>query len=79
MMSDGVFEGPKHVENIEFWLKRKIKEFQTDDPQEIADLILEEVIRTKGIIDDDMTVVVAKIKHNTPKWSSIPVHPKRKQ
>lgn len=79
MMSDGVFDGPSHVENIEFWLKRKIKEMETDDPQEISDLILEEVIRTKGMIDDDMTVVTSKIKHNTPKWASIPVSPKRKK
>ncbi|ETI70706.1 stage II sporulation protein E [Neobacillus vireti] len=75
MMSDGVFEGPNHVENYDLWMKRKLLELETDDPQEIADLILEEVIRSKSdIIDDDMTVTVAKIKHNTPKWASIPVH-----
>jgi stage II sporulation protein E len=74
MMSDGVFEGPKHVENYEQWMKRKIQELETDDPQEISDLIIEEVIRSRsGSIDDDMTVTVAKIKHNTPKWASIPV------
>ncbi|WP_019244497.1 MULTISPECIES: stage II sporulation protein E [Bacillus] len=73
MMSDGIFEGPKNIENMELWIKRKIREFQTDDPQEIADLMLEEVIRTRGDIGDDMTVVVAKIKHNTPRWSSIPI------
>ncbi|MFJ5718020.1 stage II sporulation protein E [Neobacillus sp. NPDC093127] len=75
MMSDGVFEGPNHVENYDLWMKRKLLELETDDPQEIADLILEEVIRSKSdIIDDDMTVTVAKIKHNTPKWASIPVN-----
>lgn len=74
MMSDGVFEGPKHVENYDLWMKRKIKELETDDPQEVADLIMEEVIRSRsGMIEDDMTVTVAKIKHNTPKWASIPV------
>ena len=74
MMSDGVFEGPKHVENHDIWMKRKISELKTDHPQEIADLIMEEVIRSRsGNIEDDMTVVVAKIKHNTPKWASIPV------
>ncbi|MEQ6377536.1 stage II sporulation protein E [Bacillaceae bacterium S4-13-56] len=73
-MSDGIFEGPKHVENVDMWLKRKIKDMETNDPQEVADLILEEVIRTKaGEIDDDMTVVVTKINHNNPEWSSIPV------
>lgn len=75
MMSDGVFEGPKHVENYDLWMKRKISELATDDPQEVADLIMEEVIRSRsGAIEDDMTVVVSKIRHNTPKWASIPVH-----
>ena len=74
MMSDGVFEGPKHIENYDAWMKRKIRELETEDPQEIADLIMEEVIRTRsGNIEDDMTIVAAKIKHNTPKWASIPV------
>jgi len=73
MMSDGVFEGPKHVENPDFWMKRKISEMETNNPQEIADLLLEEVIRTKSKnIDDDMTVIAAKIDHNIPKWSAIP-------
>ncbi|MFK9094951.1 stage II sporulation protein E [Bacillus salipaludis] len=78
MMSDGVFEGPKHVENYDLWMKRKVQELETDDPQEVADLIMEDVIRSRsGLIDDDMTVTVAKIKHNTPKWASIPVYKKR--
>ena len=77
MMSDGVFEGPKHVENYDLWMKRKIKELKTDDPQEVADLIMEEVIRSRrDYIEDDMTVVVAKIKHNTPKWASVSPVPK---
>ncbi|AGX02116.1 stage II sporulation protein E [Bacillus infantis] len=80
MMSDGVFEGPKHVENYDLWMKRKIHELKTEDPQEIADLIMEEVIRSRsGLIEDDMTVVVSKIKHNTPKWASIPVQKLRQK
>ncbi|WP_066321845.1 stage II sporulation protein E [Bacillus sp. FJAT-29814] len=80
MMSDGIFEGPKHVENYDLWMKRKILELETDDPQDIADLILEEVIRSKGeVIDDDMTIMVAKIKHNTPKWASIPMQKLKKR
>ncbi|WP_102347987.1 stage II sporulation protein E [Bacillus sp. Marseille-P3661] len=78
MMSDGVFEGPKHVENYDVWMKRKLKEIKSNDPQEIADIILEEVIRTGGQIADDMTVIVAKIQHNTPRWASIPVYPRKK-
>ncbi|MFS0865403.1 stage II sporulation protein E [Fredinandcohnia sp. 179-A 10B2 NHS] len=75
MMSDGIFEGPKHVENYDMWMKRKIKEIETSDPQEVADLIMEEVIRTRsGQIEDDMTIVVTKIMHNTPKWAAIPAY-----
>ncbi|WP_419954814.1 stage II sporulation protein E [Neobacillus niacini] len=80
MMSDGIFEGPKHVENYDLWMKRKIQELQTEDPQEISDLILEEVIRSRdNLIGDDMTIAVAKIKHNTPKWASIPVTKMKKR
>lgn len=80
MMSDGVFEGPRHVENYDLWMKRKIQELQTNDPQEISDLILEEVIRSReGSIGDDMTIAVAKITHNTPKWASIPVQKMKKR
>lgn len=75
MISDGIFDGPKHVENTELWVKRKLKEMVTEEPQEIADLLLEEVIRTKkGEIDDDMTVLVTKINKNQPKWSSVPIY-----
>ncbi|SFB22888.1 MULTISPECIES: stage II sporulation protein E [unclassified Bacillus (in: firmicutes)] len=80
MMSDGVFEGPKHVENFDQWMKRKIHELKTEDPQEVADLIMEEVIRSRsGSIEDDMTVVVSKIKHNTPRWATIPVQNMKKR
>lgn len=78
MMSDGIFEGPKHVENYEMWMKRKINEIETDEPQEVADIIMEEVIRSRGgQIEDDMTIVVAKVKRNLPKWAAIPLHRKK--
>ncbi|WP_425452004.1 stage II sporulation protein E [Bacillus taeanensis] len=73
MMSDGIYDGAHHVENKDIWLKRKIREMETEDPQEIADLLMEEVIRTRsGQIMDDMTVIVAKIERNLPKWQTIP-------
>lgn len=80
MMSDGIFEGPKHVENVDMWLKRKIKEMETDEPQEIADLLLEEVVRYRsGAIEDDMTVLVAKVEQNIPKWAAISTYGKKAQ
>ncbi|WP_184665341.1 stage II sporulation protein E [Texcoconibacillus texcoconensis] len=73
LMSDGVYEGPKHIENDEVWMKRIIQELKTEDPQEVADVIMERVIRERGgHIVDDMTVMVAKVDHNLPKWASIP-------
>lgn len=71
MMSDGIFDVPQHIENKEVWVKRKIKEMETDDPQEIADLLLEEVIRAgNGTLNDDMTVITARIRHHIPEWSA---------
>lgn len=73
MMSDGIFDGPKQVINKDVWLRRKIQGLKTEDPQEIADLLLEEVVRGElGVIRDDMTVVVAEIKKHKPKWATIP-------
>ncbi len=43
MMSDGIYDAPKHVENKEIWMKRLLTEFKTDDPQEVADVILEKL------------------------------------
>lgn len=75
MMSDGIFDAPKNVENPEIWLKRKILELETQDPQEVADLLLEEVIRSAGgMINDDMTIVVSSIRHFTPEWAPIPTY-----
>ncbi len=74
MMSDGIFDGPKNVADPDAWVKQKIHAIESTDPQAIADLLLEEVIRTRsGDINDDMTVLVAKLMKNTPVWSSIPV------
>ncbi|WP_408008888.1 stage II sporulation protein E [Pseudalkalibacillus sp. A8] len=78
MMSDGIYEGPKNVENKDAWIKRKIREINSDDPQIIADLLLEEVIRADyGQIEDDMTVVVTKVNRNIPKWTTIPHQQKK--
>src|SRR5699024_5005472 len=75
MMSDGIYEAPRHIANKELWIKRLLRELKTDDPQEVADLILEKMIRSgEGEISDDMTIVVAKVEHNTPRWAAIPLY-----
>lgn len=71
MMSDGIYDAPGHAVNKEMWMKRIIGELQTDDPQEMADALLETVVRYhEGDIVDDMTVLVARIDRHMPEWAS---------
>lgn len=75
MMSDGVYDAPNFIKNHDVYLRRKIRQLETDHPQEIADLLLEEVIRNNdGVIRDDMTIIAAKITKMKPKWSTIPAN-----
>ncbi|MNI81267.1 Stage II sporulation protein E [compost metagenome] len=72
MMTDGIYDAPGYAVNKELWIKRLIQEIESDQPQEIADCLLESVIRyQKNVIHDDMTVVVAKIDHLLPQWSTL--------
>lgn len=74
MVSDGLLEAPSQIENKEMWFKRIISELKTDDPEQIADLLLERVIRSKfGEIDDDMTILVSRVDRFAPKWGTFPV------
>lgn len=64
MCSDGIIESSEEYTNKELWLKFLLEEIETDDPQKIADIILQEAIDNNyGIAKDDMTVIVAKIKN----------------
>ncbi|MBY9082556.1 stage II sporulation protein E [Paenibacillus sp. HN-1] len=72
MMTDGIYDAPGYAVNKEIWMKRMIQELDTSDPQEIADSLLEKVIRYQGNeIHDDMTVVVSRIDHYRPEWSTL--------
>ncbi|PTM54803.1 stage II sporulation protein E [Desmospora activa] len=72
MVTDGIYDAPRHAANKEACMKRLIGEIDTKDPQGFADCLLEKVIRHHGgEIDDDMTVVVAKVERHVPEWSTI--------
>ncbi|MGJ9385070.1 stage II sporulation protein E [Salipaludibacillus sp. CF4.18] len=72
MMSDGIYEAPTRVENTDMLMKRIIRDLQTNDPQEISDLLIEQIIReSDGDIHDDMTVLVVRVDHYSPKWATI--------
>lgn len=72
MMSDGIYDAPGHAVNKELWMKRIIQEIKVEHPQEIADCVLETVFRFHhGEIEDDMTVVVAKLSKLKPEWATV--------
>lgn len=58
--------------NKELWIKRLIQEIQEEEPQEMADRLLDSVIRyQQNLILDDMTVVVVKVDHLRPQWATL--------
>ncbi|PWK16336.1 stage II sporulation protein E [Tumebacillus permanentifrigoris] len=72
LMSDGIFDAPKHTDDKEGWLKKKLEDFDSSDPQEIADMLVELAVRINhGKIIDDMTVLVAKVAKYKPEWATI--------
>lgn len=72
MMTDGVYDAPGYAVNKELWMKRLISEIDSDDPQTIADALLDKVIRYQdNEIRDDMTVAVSRVDHYRPQWSSL--------
>src|SRR5699024_8652313 len=74
MMSDGLYDGPKHVVQHDKWLERKIREMKTEEPQEKADILIEEVVRGDfGVIHDDMTVIIANSTHAQSKRATVSV------
>ena len=74
MVSDGLLEAPTQIENKEMWFKRVISELKTEEPEEVADILIERVIRSKfGEIDDDMTILVARVDQFVPKWGTFPM------
>ncbi|MGY4691872.1 stage II sporulation protein E [Salibacterium sp. K-3] len=73
MMSDGIFDAAVQIENKEIWMKRLIGQMDSEDPQDMADYLLEEVIKaSEGNIRDDMTVMAASVQRNIPEWAAIP-------
>lgn len=62
MCSDGIIESNADYTHKELWLKYFIEELQTNDVQQIADLIISQAIDNNyGKEKDDMTVIVAKV------------------
>jgi stage II sporulation protein E len=71
MMTDGIYDAPGHAVNKEMWMKRMIHEIDTSSPQDFAECLLERIFRHHhGEIQDDMTVVVARVEKHHPEWAT---------
>lgn len=63
MVTDGILEANKDENKKGTWLIELLKSINPDNPQRLADIILQEAIDFNfGIVEDDMTVIVAKVK-----------------
>ncbi|MFC5406833.1 stage II sporulation protein E [Cohnella soli] len=71
MMTDGILDSPGHALNKEQWMKRVLQELEEEEPQEIADSILDTALRQyPGGVKDDMTVIVTRINRYQPEWAA---------
>jgi len=62
MVSDGVLAPEDKTGDPDEWFANILARFDTRNPQELAELLIEEAIRqSNGILSDDMTVMVSRV------------------
>jgi len=61
MVTDGILDSQEDEIKQEEWMMRLLRNNLINDPQSLADYILEQAIEAKQEISDDMTVVVTKL------------------
>ena len=63
MCSDGILESNTEYENKELWLKNLLENIESQEPEKMANIIMQEAIDNGlGIAKDDMTIIVAKLE-----------------
>ena len=64
MCTDGIIDSNVEYKNKELWVKYLLEDMENNNPQKIADIVLNEAIDNNfGKIKDDMSVVVCKFVH----------------
>ena len=62
MCSDGILDSNVEYKNKELWVKYLLEDMETNNPQKIADIILNEAVDNNfGKIKDDMSILVCKL------------------
>ena len=66
MVSDGIMDSNVEFKNKELWIKYLMEDMETDNPQKIADIIIQEAIDNSfGKVKDDMSVISFKFIEKT--------------
>jgi len=61
MVTDGVLDSNTDFSNKELWIEKILKDYRGNNPQDIADYILEQAKNNSGgHVQDDMTVLVSR-------------------
>ena len=64
MCTDGIIDSNKEYTNKEIWVKNILENIETENAQKIADIIINEAIDNNyGKAQDDMSIIVIKIKN----------------
>lgn len=62
MITDGILDTLEPTSSKDLWLEKVLREFKSNNPQDVADYILQEAKNnTDGSVQDDMTVLVVKV------------------
>ena len=62
MCSDGILDSNVEYKNKELWVKYLLEDMETNNPQKISDIILNEAVDNNfGKIKDDMSILVCKL------------------
>ena len=77
MMTDGMFNGDISLEQQEKSLYSTLERYKGADCDKIAERIMNEMERKFRATADDRTVLVMKVEHVLPNWSSFTLNSNR--
>lgn len=71
MLTDGLFNGSVTIEKQEEAIYGILEKYQHLSCEPLADRIMSEMERRFGVVADDRTVLVMKVDHVLPEWTTI--------
>lgn len=77
MMTDGILDALPDRADKEEWIARLLRRVESTEPKELVRLLVDRAKQVaEGVIDDDMTVIVARLEERRPRgdesdWMSV--------